>query len=410
MLIPSIDLMDGKAVQLIGGRRKVIEVENVMELVDRWSVYGELAVIDLDAALGRGDNLQLVEKICSQARCRVGGGVRDVQRAGELLRAGAQKIIVGTAATPEFLRQLPREMTMVALDQDRGTLLSHGWQKREGDSPQERMEQLTPLCAGFLVTHVHREGRMTGLDRMELENMAATAHLPITYAGGVAGVEDVVWLDRRGVDAQVGMALYRGDLDPADCFVECAAFGQKAGLLPCVVQDSQHRLRMMAWQTPETLREALRSRRGIYFSRSRNRRWVKGECSGNQQKLIRAALDCDRDTISFTVTQAGPTCHTGQESCFGTLDFAWGDLLQKVQHRRTTPEGRSYTRRLFQDPELLDAKLREEIDEVIEASGRPDDLVWECADVLYFLTVKMVQGGIGLDQVFNELKRRSTTS
>jgi phosphoribosyl-ATP pyrophosphohydrolase len=406
MLIPSIDLMDGQAVQLVGGRHKVLERPDVEELARRFSVYGEIAVIDLDAAMGRGDNRALVRRLCGIARCRVGGGIRDERRAAELLRAGADRLILGTAADEGLLARLPRERVLVAVDHDRGRVLSHGWLQDAGETPAARIRRLAPHCGGFLVTGIHHEGRLAGFSMDDILALRELTDRPITYAGGVTAATEVAALDRHGIDAQVGMALYTGRLDPAEAFLACLDFHKEGGRLPCVVQDAAGRVLMVAWQTLDSLREALRSGRGVYYSRRRQRLWVKGESSGHGQRLLRATADCDRDTVLFTVSPAGPACHTGAASCFGRLDFAVGDLEAVLQQRQRHPVDSSYTCRLLREPELLAAKLREEVDEVIDAAGRADDLVWECADTLYFLLVQMTAGGIGWTQVLNELERR----
>ena len=406
MLIPSIDLMGGRAVQLVGGREKALEVDDVVGLARRFRVYGEIAVIDLDAALGRGDNRALVERLCREARCRVGGGVRDRRRAAELLRAGASRVIVGTAASEELLAGLPRERVLVAVDHRAGTLLSHGWQAEEREAPLERIRRLSPLCGGFLVTRVDREGWLGGVDWDAARELRAATDRGLTYAGGVASAADVAALDRLGLDAQVGMALYTGRLDPAEAFAACLDFDKGGGRLPCVVEDAAGRVRMLAWQTPESLRQALAAGRGVYWSRSRGEVWVKGATSGNTQQLLRARADCDRDTVLFTVDSPGPVCHTGTATCFGPVDFRLDDLEAVIARRREAAPPESYTARLLADPDLLDAKIREEAEEVIEARERPDDLVWECADLLYHLLARMAAGGVRLDQVAAELERR----
>lgn len=406
MLIPSIDLMAGKAVQLIGGKEKVLEVDDVMDLARRFRVYGEIAVIDLDAAMGRGDNLDLIKQICRIAQCRVGGGIRDPQKAEELLRAGARRLIIGTAANEDFLSRFPKNMVMVAVDHWEGTLLSHGWLKNEKESPFDRLKRLAPLCGGFLVTQVHREGRLVGADFEAARALREWVPNELVYAGGVSTVEEVVKLDKLGLDAQVGMALYTGRLDPAEAFVACLDFSKANGMLASVVQDPAGRLRMVAWQTPESLKQALRTSRGVFYSRSRKSLWVKGETSGHTQELLLAQPDCDRDVVRFTVKQQGPSCHTGADTCFGPAEFRLEDLEQIIYSRKENPSAPSYTARLFQEPGLLSAKLQEEVKEVLEAGDRPDDLVWECADLIYFLTVQMAAGGVTWNQVLNELARR----
>lgn len=408
MLIPSIDLMDGKAVQLVGGREKVLEVEDVLGLARRWRVYGDLAVIDLDAAMGKGDNLALVKELCAVARCRVGGGVRTPERAHQLLRAGAASIILGTAASEELLRKLPRERTLVAVDQRAGKLQVKGWMEDAAEAPLDRMRRLGPHCGGFLMTVVDKEGRLGGLDWDAARGARAATDLPIVYAGGVTSVADVAGLDRLGLDAQVGMALYRGLLDPAEAFLACLDWDKQGGLLPAAVMDESGRLRMVAYENPQCLREALEKGRGIYWSRSRGERWEKGERSGHGQELLRVEVDCDRDTLRFVVRQEGPTCHTGSGTCFGPAEFSLGDLEATLRSRLETPVPGSYTARLFAEEGLLGAKLREEAAEVVDAAT-PDDLVWEGADLLYFLMVRLAQGGVRMEQVLRELERRNRT-
>ncbi len=408
MLIPSIDLMGGRAVQLVGGREKALEVEDVLGLARAWRPYGELAVIDLDAALGTGDNLALVKALCAEARCRVGGGIRTPERAFELLRAGAASVILGTAASEELLRKLPRERTLVAVDQRQGRLQVKGWTEDAAESPLDRMRRLGPFCGGFLATVVDKEGRLGGVDWEAAAAFRAATDRPVVYAGGVTTVADVARLDRMGLDAQVGMALYRGLLDPGEAFVACLDWDKQGGLLPVAVQDESDRLLMLAYTNRETLREALAAGRGIYWSRSRGARWEKGATSGHVQTLLRAAADCDRDTLRFVVRQAGPACHTGQATCFGPADFSLEDLEATLRARAQDPAEGSYTARLFREPGLLEAKLVEEAGELAQAPTA-DDLVWEGADLLYFLMVRLAQGGVRLDQVLRELERRRKT-
>jgi phosphoribosyl-AMP cyclohydrolase / phosphoribosyl-ATP pyrophosphohydrolase len=406
MLIPSIDLLGGKAVQLVGGRDKVLEVDDVIGLARRFRVYGEVAVVDLDAARGRGDNLDLVKALCREARCRVGGGVRNAARADELLRAGAERIVIGTAASEELLRRLPRDRVVVALDQRDGRLLSEGWEQTEDEAPLDRLRRLEPLCSGFLITAVHREGRLAGIDRDLLARLRETTGAGLTYAGGVTTAAEVADLDALGVDAQVGMALYTGRLDPAEAFVACLDWTKGDGTLPCVVQGDSGAVLMVAWQTRESLHQALATGRGTYFSRSRGEVWVKGATSGNTQELLLARADCDRDTVLLTVRQSGPACHTRQTTCFGQAGFTLGELERVIRDRTGAAPAGSYTARLFAESGLLDAKLREELEEVIEAQGRDDDMVWECADLLYFLLVRMAASRVSMSQVLGELGRR----
>ena len=137
MIIPSIDLMDGKAVQLKQGSEKVLEREDVIELAKYYSRFGELAVIDLDAAMNKGDNEKLIAQICKVAPCRVGGGIRTVEKAKKILALGAKKIIIGTAANEDFLSKLPKEKVLVAIDAREGKIATEGWTKSIEFTPED---------------------------------------------------------------------------------------------------------------------------------------------------------------------------------------------------------------------------------------------------------------------------------
>jgi phosphoribosyl-ATP pyrophosphohydrolase/phosphoribosyl-AMP cyclohydrolase len=127
MILPSIDVMNGRAVQLVGGAGEPTDVGDPLELVERFGRLGLVPIVDLDAALGRGQNTELIREMLRRARCRVGGGIRSVEAALDWLDAGADSIVLGTMARPEILRELPRERVIAALDARDGEVVDHGW-------------------------------------------------------------------------------------------------------------------------------------------------------------------------------------------------------------------------------------------------------------------------------------------
>ena len=407
MIVASIDLRGGKAVQLRQGRELVLERDDVIDLAIRFGRLGEIAVIDLDAAFGEGENTELILRLCRLARCRVGGGIRDVDRAKRLLRGGAVSVIIGTAASEQFLAQLPRDRVLVALDTRDGHVAVDGWRRSTGETPIERAERLQPYCAGFLYTDIEREGMLGGIDLSAAAALRERVRGSLTLAGGVTTIEEIVALDRLGIDAQVGMALYKGSLDQVDAFVATVDFSRGGGLVPTVVCDAGDRgVRMLAYSNAESLGIALREGIGAYWSRRREELWRKGETSGATQRLMRVELDCDRDALTFYVDQFGATCHTGAPRCFGTPSFSWNTLLGRIEQRASNGNELSYTRKLLADPALLREKLLEESAEVAEAVTH-DEVAWECADLLYFLSVRMQQAGVGIDDVMAQLASRA---
>lgn len=223
MIVPCIDLQDGKAVQLVRGRQRRVVVEDVLGLLDRFRGYGIVHIIDLDAALRRGSNAPLVRSLCRRAamcgvRTRVGGGIRTVQKARRVLSWGAEKVIVGSAAfrggamNEDFLgrlaKQIGRKRLIVALDTERGHIVVRGWRSRLRLRPQDVMVQLEPYCSEFLCTYVDREGTLRGTNLAWFRQLRAVTQLPITAAGGITSYREVRELSQLGMNAAIGMALY----------------------------------------------------------------------------------------------------------------------------------------------------------------------------------------------------------
>ena len=407
MLIPPIDLMDGEAVQLVGGKEKALSAGDPRPLAKKFGRVGEIAVVDLDAALGQGDNTELIKELLPLAPCRVGGGIRSVEKAIEWLDAGATKVVLGTAATPEVLSALPPERTVVALDSFEGEVVTHGWTKGTGQRVEDKLVELRDLTSGFLLTFVEREGRMTGTDAETLQRyLDAAGDARVTFAGGIASAEEIGRIHRLGADAQVGMALYTGELSVADAVTACLTTDREDGLWPTVVTNPRGQSLGLAYSNAESLDRTIETGDVHYFSRSRNELWQKGLTSGATQHLRSLSIDCDSDTLRFTVDQDGRGfCHLDQTSCFG--DFAgFTELERRLFDRATNAPDGSYTKRLFDDRTLLAEKLTEEAQELIDARDH-GDIVHEAADVIFFVMTRLAAEGIPLDEIEAELDRRA---
>jgi len=223
MILPCIDLMDGKVVQLVQGREKALEGDAPLEMLRRFAGFPEIQVIDLDAAMGRGSNDELVRLVAAHAVCRVGGGVRTVERARALVDQGARKVIVGTSAfrkdgvNHEFLASLAgavgRERLIVALDSKGGRIVVKGWQEATELTAEQVLSTLEPYCGGFLCTYVDKEGMLQGTDLEWFRRLRAATGLELTAAGGITTLEEIRELTRLGIHAALGMAIYTGRLD-----------------------------------------------------------------------------------------------------------------------------------------------------------------------------------------------------
>jgi len=229
MIIPSIDVINGRAVQLRRGREFVLDGGDPLARLEEFAVAGEVAVIDLDAALGRGSNAELIREMVRRTPCRVGGGIRDLAAARAWLDAGAAKIMIGTAATPELCGALPRERVIAAVDADKGQVVVDGWRRETGVPVLERIRALAPFVGGFLFTQVEREGAMDGFDFQAVAAaVRAAGDARVTAAGGITTTIEIAELDRIGADAQVGMALYTGRLTLGAAVAARAVSGRRS--------------------------------------------------------------------------------------------------------------------------------------------------------------------------------------
>jgi phosphoribosylformimino-5-aminoimidazole carboxamide ribotide isomerase len=222
MLIPSIDLQGGAVVQLIQGERLAIRDDDVFRWVRRFSRFPKVQVIDLDAATGVGDNLALVRQIAASLTCRVGGGIRTIERAREVLAAGARQIIAGSSLFKDgqpdlaFAKALADDVgidrVIAAVDSRGGQVVIHGWKTTLKLTAVQAVHALEPYCGEFLYTHVDTEGLMGGTDLEAIRAVAQATTRRVTAAGGITTQQEIDELDALGIDSVVGMALYTGKL------------------------------------------------------------------------------------------------------------------------------------------------------------------------------------------------------
>ncbi len=219
MIIPCVDLMGRKVVQLVQGKDKALELPDPLAVLEKFRDYSEIQVIDLDAAMGREAQTDIVRELCLRKPCRVGGGIRSVERALEAIEDGAHKVIVGSAAfTPngihhEFLSalagQIPRDKLMIAVDCLGDRVAVRGWSEVLPLISTEALRELEPYCSEFLCTYIDAEGKLQGTNLDWFRRLRGATQLPITAAGGITGEDEIRVLDRLGMNAALGMAIYR---------------------------------------------------------------------------------------------------------------------------------------------------------------------------------------------------------
>lgn len=222
MLIPAIDLKDGAVVQLVQGEKLAIRDDDIEKWVKRFERFPKVQVIDLDAAMGSGDNLAIVRQIAPRLTCRVGGGIRTAARAGEILAAGAKQVIAGSALfkngkpnldfAKELANAIGADQVIAAVDSRGGKVVIHGWKTPLPVTAVEAVRALEPFCGEFLYTHVDAEGLMRGTNIPAILEVRNATTRRLTAAGGITTQHEIDELDAHGVDAVVGMAVYTGKL------------------------------------------------------------------------------------------------------------------------------------------------------------------------------------------------------
>ncbi|MDR2418663.1 MAG: phosphoribosyl-ATP diphosphatase [Treponema sp.] len=420
MVIASIDIQNGKVVQLKQGDELILQRDNPEELAIEFNRYGEVALIDIDAAMGKGSNFGLVVSLLRKAECRVGGGIRTVEQAKQLIRLGAKKIIIGSQAFRDpkqadifkvnttllaaFAKAIGRERLIVAVDARNSEIVVDGWKTRTGLPLIESAKAVEPYAAELLFTCVEREGTMSGIDSAIVKRLRAELFSIITVAGGISSLDEIEALATLGCDVQLGMALYTGKIALADTFVRSLNWRKGNGMLPIIAQSPDGQVLMTGFVDREAITETFKRGKLCLHSRTHDTLWMKGERSGNTLRLLRLRTDCDHDALLAEVEPSGPVCHTGGWSCFSIdRQFTWQFLQSLIEERFRNAPSDSYTATL--DSSKVRKKLMEEAFEVCTAKNHAE-VVWEVADLVYFTTALMAREKVSVAEIFAELDRR----
>lgn len=430
MVIASIDMKDGHVVQLKNGRDLILQRDDADSLITEFNKYGEVAIIDLDQALGNADengitkNTDHLKRLLRHGNVRTGGGINSVKKARKLISLGAEKVIIGSAAwksardsngdssflNTAFLEELcgaiGKQRVIISVDSIGGKIAVKGWTQTVDVPLLEGAKQAERFCSELLFTNVESEGCMQGIDVELCKQLRHAVSCRLVVAGGVNSVEQIAFLEKLGCDVQLGMALYTGKVRLQDAFVECLNFEKSGGLVPVVAQNTSGEVLMLGFADKDAFKKTFESGKLTFFSRTRGTLWTKGETSGHLLEVIKLRADCDRDAVLATVMTHGAVCHTGSYTCFsGDPDekSSLERLFNTIADRFANPNPKSYTATL--DAKRVREKITEEAEELTEAESR-ENVIWEAADLLYFVSVLMYKEGVSWKDVYDELDRR----
>lgn len=428
MVISSIDLKDGHVVQLKNGRDLVLQRDDADNLINEFNFYGEVAVIDLDAAMGNVDakentvNTNLLKSLLRKGNVRTGGGIRTVKRARELISLGAEKVIIGSSAwnknpssndsvlNTEFLEELVqavgKQRIIISVDAINGKIAVKGWTETIDVSLIEGAKQAEQYCNELLFTCVEKEGCMQGTNIDMAQELRNAVKCRVVVAGGVSTESEIEQLEKMDCDVQLGMALYTNKVSLKDSFIRCLDWKKTDGMIPVIAQSEHGEVLMMGYANHEAFKKTFDTKKLTFWSRTRNTLWTKGETSGHFLEVKKLRADCDRDTVLATVVPHGGVCHTGSFNCFSSEadeKSSMERLYGTIAERFANPKPGSYTATL--DSKRVREKIEEEAEELCEADGK-DEVIWEAADLLYFVSVLMYKEGVNWNDIYSELDRR----
>ena len=430
MVIASIDMKGGHVVQLKNGKDLVLQRDDADSLIADFNRYGEVAVIDLDAAMRNTDekgntaNTELVKSLLRKGNVRVGGGIRDVKKAKELISLGAEKVIIGSAAwnaerktdsdpilNTAFLEELcaaiEKQRVIISVDAINGKIAVKGWKETVNITLLEGAREAEKYASELLFTCVEKEGCMQGTDMEMVKSLRSAVKCRVVAAGGVNSLEQIQELEKIGCDVQLGMALYTGVVNLKDAFIGCLDFEKTGGMIPVIAQSVNGEVLMMGYSNKEAFEKTFETGKLTFFSRTRNALWTKGETSSHFLDVVKLRADCDRDTVLATVIPNGGACHTGSWTCFSSepdekssLERLYGTIAERFAN----PKPGSYTATL--NDKRVREKVMEEAEELTDEAETKEDVIWEAADLLYFVSVLMYKEGVTWKDVYDELDRR----
>ena len=313
---------------------------------------------------------------------------------------------MNTEFLDELVNAIGKQRIIISVDAINGNIAVKGWTETLSIPLVEAAKAAEKYCSELLFTCVEKEGCMGGTDVTLVKSLREAVSCRVVAAGGVSSVEEIQALEKIGCDVQLGMALYTGKVSLKDSFISCLNWEKTEGMIPVIAQGVHGEVLMTGYANKEAFEKTFDSKKLTFWSRTRNVLWTKGETSGHFLEVKKLRADCDRDAVLATVIPHGGVCHTGSYTCFGSdpdEKSSLERLYDVIEQRFANPKQGSYTATL--DAKRVREKIEEESEELCEASGK-DEVTWEAADLLYFVSVLMYKEGVAWKDVLDELDRR----
>jgi len=336
----------------------------------------------------------LLKKICSVAECYLMMSSPKFETIKSVLQMGVKKVIIPEKDVKNIGQKISKNIIIARVTLQPFLLK---------EDLKEIFNRVNPYCSEFLIDYdedlIMDESTVLAV----IDYITDFTKYPLTFLDTNNRFTEVI--EKKGVNPFIRSSGMFEEKEMLKIFKSALDFQKLEGLIPTIVQDEHNQILMLAFSSQDSLTQALIQKKGIYYSRSRKSIWIKGETSGNYQTLNQVRYDCDQDALLFKVRQEGVACHLQRYSCFGNKEFKLLDLYEVIQNRILKPVAGSYTSKISKDERLIIEKIKEESNEVINYTNE-ENLVWEIADLLYFIMVLMAKKGINLQDILNELWSR----
>ena len=344
----------------------------------------------------------LLKKVCSVAECYLMMKSPNFETIKSVLKMGVKKVIIPEKDVKNISQQISKKIIIARITLQKMSLLDKNL-KNLKEELEEIINRVNPYCSELLIDYDDQinieKSTLLGIIKI----LSSFNQNSITFLDPNSKITKE--LESKGINPLIITQDMLEEKEMIKILISVLDFQKQEGLIPTIVQDEHNQILMLAFSSQDSLTQALVQKRGVYYSRSRKSIWVKGETSGNYQTLYQTKYDCDRDTLLFIVRQLGDACHLQRYSCFGNKEFKLSDLYDIIQDRILNPVANSYTSKISKEERLVIEKIREESNEIINYTD-DKNLVWEIADLFYFVLVLMAKKGIKLQDILNELWSR----
>lgn len=367
----------------------------ILNYVKRVTRFGNIV-------LSNSPSDKLLKEICSVAECYLMMSSPKSETIKSVLQMGVKKIIIAEKDVEFISQKISKNVIIARITLQKNIILDKDLLKLK-ELLKEILDKVNPYCSELLIDYEEDLDIDESTILTVLDCLSDIGKLPIIFLDVDNKCTGI--LEKKGVDPLISSQGIYEEKELIRIFISLIDFQKQEGLVPTIVQDEHSQILMLAFSSQDSLTQALVKKEGIYYSRSRKSIWIKGETSGNHQILNRVKYDCDQDALLFIVHQEGVACHLQRYSCFGNKEFKLSDLYDILQDRIVNPVFNSYTSKISKDERLIIEKIKEESNEVVNYTDE-DNLVWEIADLLYFIMVLMAKKNITLQDILNELWSR----